>query len=109
MSNYLNAYLIIDSEFLINEDRDKGEKTKIFMDNTLRDVVDVQAGYPYSTPKYGPSRYDPILPMRTLILETVKLDGDFQTSEKSIEWIVFADNSEPRKGSVKMNQIKIIE
>lgn len=109
LSNYLNAYLIIDSEFLIKEDRDKGEKTQIFMDNTLRDVVDVQTGYPNPRPRYGPSRYDPILPMRTLELETIELNGGFLASEKSIEWIVFADNSEPRKGSMKMNQIEIIE
>lgn len=109
LSNYLNAYLIIDSEYLIKENRDKGEKTQIFMDNTIRDVVDFQAGFPSPTPKYGPSRYDPILPMRTLVLETVKLNGEFLDSEKFIEWIVFADNSEPRKGKIKINQIEIIE
>lgn len=109
LSNYLNAYLIIDSEYLIKEDRDKAEKTQIFMDNTLRDVVDVQSGYPNPTPKYGPSRYDPILPMGTLVLKTVKLNGDLLDSEKFIEWIVLADNSEPRKGSMKINQIEIFE
>lgn len=109
LTNYLNAYLIIDSECLIKEDRDKSEKTQIFMDNTLRDVVDIQFGYPNSTNKYGPSRYDPILPMRTFVLTTVELNEEFVKSEKIIEWIIFADNSEPRKGRISFNQIELIE
>lgn len=109
LCNYLNAYLIIDSECLAKEDRDNGEKIQIFMDNTLRDVVDVQGGYPYTIPKYGPSRYDPILPTRTFELKTVELNEEFINSDKLIKWIVFADNSEPRTGMININQIEIIE
>ncbi len=109
LSNYINAYLTIDSRFLIKEDRDDGATTEIFMDNTIRDVVDVKAGFPNPIPRYGPSRYDPILPKQAMKLETVKLNDSFIGSECIIEWIVYADNSEPRKGKISINQIEIIE
>jgi len=109
LSNYINAYLIINSDFLIEEDRDEGEKTQVFMDNTIRDVVDIQAGYPNSIPKYGPSRYDPILPRGTMKLKTINLNESFIDSDNIVEWIVFADNSEPRKGRININKIEIVE
>jgi hypothetical protein len=109
LTDYINAYIIIDSVHLLEEDQEKGEKTKLFMDNTIRDVVDVKPGFQKPIPRYGPSRYDPILPKRTKQLDSIQLCDNIINSDSIIEWIVYADNSEPRKGSIVINQIKVIE
>jgi len=109
LTNYINAYLTIDSIFLLKEQQDKGERTEIFLDNTIRDVVDVKPGFPNSIPKYGPSRYDPVLPKQAMKLDSIKLNNSFVNSERIIRWVVYADNSEPRKGSIKINEIEIVE
>ena len=108
LTNYVNAYLNIKNEFLDEDGRDDSEEIQIFMDNTIRDVVDFQFGYTNPIPKYGPSRYDPILPMRTMKLKSVKINKNFLNSEEVLEWIVFADNSEPRKGKINISQIELI-
>ena len=109
LTDYINAYIIIDSKHLLKEDQDEGERTEIFMDNTVRDVVDVKSGFPNPITKYGPSRYAPVLPKQAMKLDSIRLNDTFIDSDSIVEWIVYADNSEPRKGRMNINQIEIVE
>ena len=113
LANYLNAYIEIPEKHLKEKESSEKGISSIFMENTIRDIVDsnyiptMNGGY--SSPKYGPSRYDPILPTRCLLLESVKLNETFIESADILEWKVFSDNAEPRNGSVKLSEIKIFE
>jgi hypothetical protein len=82
-----------------------------YEDNTVRDVVDVETSGYASIPKYGPSRYDPILPglSRTweIILcedfDTLALDGLF------IKWSTHVDNAPVSEGSVAVSDIRTVD
>jgi len=112
LANFINAYVFIDKKYLL----DKGntsEKNQIYMDNTIRDIVDVKT-FPTlsgsrSIPQYGPSRYDPILPTRRMKLKKIMLDKSFLNTDESFTWIVYSDNSEPRNGKINFNQIQILK
>ncbi|HUX57536.1 MAG TPA: hypothetical protein VMV77_11220 [Bacteroidales bacterium] len=80
------------------------------MDNTIRDIVDMQISFPgHNIPKYGPSRYDPILPTRSMRIDKIAIKDNFLKSDDNIKWEVFADNAEPRRGEIPFKDIKIIE
>lgn len=110
MANYLNAHLEIPLKILVDkEDKAIGSK-KYYFENTLRDIVDTQF-LPSMTGssaihKYGPSRYDPILPSRSLLLETIELKKSALESDLYIDWIVYSDNAEPRTGRIKLGDIE---
>lgn len=112
LANYVNAYIDIPTKYLKEKEEVKGVSS-IFMENTIRDVVDstyiptMNGGY--SSPKYGPSRYDPILPTRCLRLESLKLKDLFIGSTDILEWKIYSDNAEPRNGNIKLSEIEIIE
>jgi hypothetical protein len=114
LANYLNAYIEIPEKYL-KENESLGEGlSSIFMENTIRDIVDSNFipnmnGGGYADHKYGPSRYDPILPTRSLLLESVKLNEKFIESIDILEWKVYSDNAEPRSGNIKLSEIKIFE
>ena len=113
LANYLNAYINIPQEYLAEKEDSKDGIANIFMENTIRDVVDSEiiptmtGGY--ASPKYGPSRYDPILPTRCLHLKDIKLNEKFESSEKVLEWIVYSDNAEPKNGTMKISKIEIFD
>lgn len=111
--NYLNSYLFIPTKYKKNNSKDDLEISKIFMDNTLRDIVDSQyvpnMNGGYSVPKYGPSRYDPILPKMHLIIKEIEINEFFLSSQEDLKWLIYADNAETRKGSLKISEIKIFD
>lgn len=113
LANYVNAYIQIPKKYLKEDDEEENGISNIFMENTIRDVVDstyiptMNGGYPSS--KYGPSRYDPILPTRSLLLKSIKLNESFIGSTDILEWSVYSDNAEPRNGYIYLSEIKIFE
>lgn len=113
LANYVNAYIEIPRKYLKEKEESENGISSIFMENTIRDVVDstyiptMNGGY--SSPKYGPSRYDPILPTRCLLLESVKLNDLFIESTDTLEWKIYSDNAEPRNGNIRISEIEIIE
>lgn len=113
LANYLNAYIGIPDKFLKEKEDTENGIANIFLENTIRDIVDskyipnINGGY--SIPKYGPSRYDPILPTRSLLLKSINLNEELINSDETLEWVVYSDNAEPRNGITKMSEIKIIE
>ncbi len=100
-------------------EEDGQEYYKIYKVNTVQDIVDMKtvvllgtsvAQSPSTRPKYGPARYDPILPglSRTWEielrrdLEQVKLDG------LAIKWAIYADNAPAQEGTIPVTDIRIV-
>jgi len=113
LAQYLNADIGIPYEYLAKNEENKEGMATFFMDNTVREVVDVQF-FPSMTgsdavEKLGPSRYDPILPKRFLLLKKIGLNPSVLTSEEVLQWIVYCDNAEPREGEIKWKEIKVFE
>lgn len=86
--------------------------SEFFGDNTLRDVVDVIMTMPGQFPiyKYGPSRYDPLLPRLRTKLDTNKiiLHQYYSDDNSKIEWTVYGDKAEPASGEVSFRDIPTI-
>lgn len=110
LSNYVNCYVIIPAACIIekNVEENKGKEFKYYSDNTIRDVVDVQMSGMHPITKYGPSRYDPILPgiRFKLDYEFGKLDLKCLDSDLKINWTVHADNSDAQTGEIMLKNIK---
>lgn len=112
---YVNAFISIPASALPDypphdiEVIDGQEYVSLYHENTSRDVVDFTGG-PYSRPKYGPSRYDPILPGLSQSWSEW-LDEAFlnDIANSILFWSVYADNSPMRKGEVVLGQIPIID
>jgi hypothetical protein len=79
-------------------------------ENTHRDVVDSSGnaitGF---IPKYGPSRFDPVLPGLRGRSKEVALVTNPTLDEREITWTVHADNAGPKTGKVKLNEISVVE
>lgn len=85
------------------------EKTQIFtLQNTRRDVI----SYAMYTPKYGPSRFDPLLPGMKFALDDIDFIPDYEKIVKSdvtVKWSLFADNAPPSSGVFHLNDLKVID
>ena len=107
-ARYVNVKLIIPKRVLkenhfhsIDEDN-----FEIYAENTVRDVLDVELNGFNAKTKYGPSRYDPILPSQSFRLTDLKLnDKEAFHHYNNIKWEVFCDNSEPLKGEVRFQDL----
>lgn len=111
LANYINAYIGIKNDLLIDDKKSNSEMIQLFADNTIRDVVDstvlpTMSGV-RTIPKYGPSRYDPILPRQRMRIESEEITENAINSEHEIIWIVYADNAEPRQGHIPFKDIEI--
>jgi len=79
-----------------------------YEDNTRRDIVDMKVGIPI----YGPARYDPILPGRCRVWDSIRLRSNFEDillDGLFIEWETSADNAPPLKGKIAVQDIKIAD
>ncbi len=80
---------------------------RIYCENTIREVKEVvSVGLSYS-PKYWPSRYDPILPNTRLKLTDIKLRKNLEKISGKLFWEVYADNAEKRTGDIEISEIEI--
>lgn len=91
----------------------ENNKCEFYRENTIRDVLSTNFISPGNVSyKYGPSRYDPILPGLSLSLDEIKLCNDYEKidiSKLNIEWCVHADNAVKRKGNISLTEITIKE
>lgn len=82
-----------------------------FAENTFRDVVEIEAGLLGEVPKYGPSRFDPILPglfgRSEKILLSYSVDDFLSRNDYEIKWRVHADNAPVKIGSTFLNKISV--
>lgn len=77
-------------------------------DNTYRDVVDYKPNpFGGGIPKYGSSRYDPILPRLKGVSSNILLVGEPMDDTRDIIWQVHADNAEPRAGLISIKDIPV--
>ncbi|MEX0780318.1 MAG: ATP-binding protein [Balneolales bacterium] len=78
------------------------------MDNTTRDMLEYNGGFP----KYGPARYEPILPKTIYRLASIRLIDDFDpTVHKGDELNaeIYVDNSPMKSISNSLTEIQIYD
>lgn len=109
LANYLNAYVKIDKDILNENSKFTSDTVEIYLENTIRDLMESKFNGVYLEQKFGPSRYVPILPTRCIHLKEIEINELFLNSNKTIEWTVFSDNSEPKNGKIYISEIKIVE
>lgn len=115
VAKYINYFVQLPEDITPVAERESLRKpitgmVEIYGENTYRDVVDVTlnpmgGGYP----KYGPSRFDPVLPGLRGRSKKLKLVDNPTLDQRELDWRVHADNAAPRKGSVKLNEIPLIK
>lgn len=116
-ANYVNSFIEVPVSILREKEyeyrdtflKNGIEYKKLFCDNTIREIKDTENYGLFTTHKYWPSRYDPILPETRLRFEEIKLKKDYVFGNEEIFWETYADNSAKRKGSIIMSEIKVIE
>jgi hypothetical protein len=120
-ANYVNYYIELNRNIMVETEYENLRKYKkdnsgavyaeFYGENTIRDVLDVEYKHGFlggSNVKYGPSRFDPILPKMHSRPEKIKLIESYELfKEEFIEWKVYADNAKPRNGKIRIGDIKI--
>lgn len=113
-ADYVNCFIEVPVSILHENDYDfidtilnNGvEYKRLFCDNTIREIKDFEHFGSFTTKKYWPSRYDPILPEVQHKFEEIKLKSNVFFGNEEIFWEVYADNSTKRRGSIIMSKIK---
>jgi len=119
VANYVNAFFHIPSTIVPLEDRLQEKvyegSDDVFIeyekDNTVRDIVDVKyfgLGQG-SIPKYGPSRYDPILPKlgRSWSIQLDSSCEELLNKDLFLKWEIYADNANQISGEMQIKDIVI--
>lgn len=118
-AQYINSFIQI-PEFLLPPDdyqqrnliEDDGLiYAEFYEDNTVRDVVDVEMIGTTPMQKFGPARFDPILPSLSLVWQ-IELSDDFDQINKEdmvLKWRVHADNAPPNRGIIPVLRIPIVD
>lgn len=78
---------------------------ELFCDNTVRDILDIEFTGMNANTKYGPSRYEPILPTQTFELKELMLANDAFNYHNILSWEIFCDNAQPMRGEIKFQDI----
>jgi len=82
---------------------------EFYGENTYRDVVDAEVNIGGVIRKYGPSRFDPILPGLRGRSEKLLLAKEPKLDEREVTWKVHADNALMRTGMKKLNEIPVLD
>lgn len=114
-AKYINYFIripdnIIDEYAKKRLKRINATTIEYYGENTYRDVVDfksVPMGGGFS--KYGPSRFDPVLPGLQGRSEKLRLIDEPILDDREISWTVYADNALPKTGKIKLNAIPLSE
>lgn len=101
----------IDLEYRGSIEENGQKYCELYEDNTVRDVIDVDFTLGSAINKYGPSRFDPILPglSRTW---SVKLCDDFVETALDglvIKWSTYADNARASGGEIEVSDIARVD
>jgi hypothetical protein len=118
-AQYLNSFIRLPDVLLPPDDYQARDLVKIdgvvycefYEDNTVRDVVDVEmiGAHPYQ--KYGPARFDPLLPSLSLTweIELSESFAEFDLSALVLHWKTHADNAPVQRGAVPVAAIPIVD
>ncbi len=109
-AKYVNCYIEIPEAIFENENelRTDSNTLEFLLDNSVRDFMGIEGSPPFHKEKYGPSRFEPILPKRTFTLDDNfnKLNNYYRKFlDSTIKWTLYADNSEPISGNIKIKDI----
>lgn len=115
-ANYINGYVYIPYEFYQNQKDiteeqiasfDNKTYVRCYCENTVREVVDSKYDpLVGGIPKYGPSRFDPLLPRMRLKARDISLVNDrYPFMDTIIYWELNADNAEIKKGNISTKYI----
>jgi hypothetical protein len=119
-SQYVNSFILVPvdivHEFTLEHGdpvivEEEGKKyCEFYEDNTVRDVVGVGGSVEYSYPKYGPSRFDPILPGLSHSWSITLHDdfGSIAPDDLKIKWSTYADSAPPNEGEVEVSSIPMV-
>lgn len=79
--------------------------------NTVRDILDETPspmGQTAKVPKYGPSRYEPVLPKCYGTPLRVDLADNLTIATQNINWVVYVDNAPKTEGNIKLNELQVV-
>lgn len=79
--------------------------------NTVRDILDetpFPMGQTAKVPKYGPSRYEPVLPKCYGTPLRVDLADNLTIATQDINWVVYVDNAPKTDGNIKLNELQVV-
>ncbi|WP_278975011.1 helix-turn-helix domain-containing protein [Alistipes finegoldii] len=79
--------------------------------NTVRDILDETPspmGQTAKVPKYGPSRYEPVLPKCYGTPLRVDLADNLTIATQDINWVVYVDNAPKTDGNIKLNELQVV-
>jgi hypothetical protein len=110
-ANYINSNIYV-PDVIVNKDANPSNDmyAQFYAENTIRDLFDVEwNGVSSPKEKYGPARYDPILPGRSMKIETIKILNPEHHLAKEVSWRLNADNSPERTGKITISEIPITE
>ena len=111
-TNYVNCFVDIpvsilntsEYKYLEVSERNSIQYKSIYCDNTITEVKEIELKNGYPITHYWPSKYDPILPQRSLRLEDIKLAGDLNLQSRVISWQLHADNAPMEIGEMKISE-----
>jgi len=114
-AKYVNIVLSL-PERCVNDgaaDEDDGSMTEITLNNKVRDLVEVPDHSrrtfdmdELNKPKqYGPARYEPLLPGMHVKLDSFDLTQIAPQPGNELKWTIYADNAEPKTGSIEISKI----
>jgi len=110
VAHYINYFVRL-PEDIVDEERRRSLKKidqntiEYYGENTFRDIVDKQSTPFGSIPKYGPSRFVPVLPTLSGLSEVLPLFDNPTLDDRIISWTVYADNAEQQTGSIALQEI----
>lgn len=117
-AQYLNCFIKVPYQLLPLDDYNQRKLFEddgiiyheIYEDNTVRDVVDVELVGTRPIEKYGPARFDPLLPSLSFSWEIDLADSydPDAVDHLVIKWRAHADNAPMTQGTINVKSIPVI-
>jgi hypothetical protein len=118
-ANYVNYFIEVNKYFLedaeashlniTRKENDGKVYVEFYGENTIRDIVDTEQTAFGLMPKYGTSRFDPILPRMKSRSEKLKIKSDIfflkALKDEKLSWKIYADNAPISIGSVRIGDL----
>ncbi len=114
LAEYVQCFVFLPDELMDDEEKvdrqtreiDGSMHYRYSLQNTHRDVVGMTMSYP----KYGPSRFDPILPQLVHHLDSFLLARAAPGfSDSRIYWEAYSDNAAPVVGDIAVSELPFVD
>lgn len=112
-AKYINLKLILQKRCVAGNayDRKTDQTVEIKIDNKTRELIEPHAerywqGPIAKAPQYTPGSYNPLLPGMRTLLQSIPINEYSTDAGNAISWTLYADNTEPKTGSVEFCKIK---